>query len=95
MADLLELGSRHHFCGANPPLEGTTMAAATWALTPETKKKIAEIATDLNAEIEELRGTFDEKPESWQEGDRGTDVSAWLDGLDDLTTTLENVEESA
>lgn len=68
--------------------------AATWALSPELSKKIAEVASDLNAEIEELRGEFDDKPESWQEGNRGLDVGTWLEELEGLTTSLENVEDS-
>lgn len=69
--------------------------AATWALSDETKKKIAELQSDLDGELETLRGKFDGKSERWQNGDLGLDVGAWLDELDYVAEQLQDMREEA
>lgn len=68
------------------------MAKNPWKLSPELTKKISELATDLNAEVDEMRSEFDDKSESWQEGDKGTDVQTWLDELGELADTLDALD---
>ena len=56
--------------------------------------RIAEVTSDLEAQIEEWRNYFNERTEKWQESERGMAVDAWLGELEDFLNTLAEFDET-
>jgi hypothetical protein len=65
--------------------------AAKFQLSAKLFEQISTVTGALNDEIADLREAYDDRSERWREGDAGTDVAAWLDELDELAETLENL----
>lgn len=62
-------------------------------LSTDIAKQIAELATDLNAHLEEHRNAYSRRSEKWQMSDEGGEVDGWLDELQTLADDLENAPE--
>lgn len=65
-----------------------------FTLSNELVKKIGELATDLSADRDTVQERWDRRSETWQGSDEGNHVLAWIQELDDLVDTLENLEKS-
>jgi uncharacterized protein YukE len=61
-------------------------------LSTATQQVLATAAETLRDEVAEHRSEFDDKSERWREGDAGTATEAWLDELDNLVDTLDNLD---
>jgi len=66
--------------------------AEEFRLSDELAARISSLASDLGTEARELRDQWEERSERWQDGDRGTEVSAWIDELDDLAESLDSLD---
>jgi hypothetical protein len=64
---------------------------APFRLSGELKARLDTLAIDLDAEIQDLRESWDEKNDDWQESDLGNDVLTWIDDLSDMVDTLGNL----
>lgn len=55
--------------------------------------KLEDAREFVNLEIVgHFQDEFDEKSENWQEGDRGSATQEWLDTLDNIGNTLEDID---
>lgn len=68
------------------------MDTATWKVSPTTARLVTELQNELAAEVETLRDWHADMSETWQQSERGTNVGAWLEGLQDLVDTLEDLD---
>lgn len=64
-----------------------------FVLSDEINHRIRTLATDLDAEVEQLQGAWDEKTEAWQDSDAGNSVLAWIQDLGDAVDTLGNLDQ--
>lgn len=65
----------------------------TFKLTPDLRKRVAELESDLRSHADDMQAAWDSGSEKWQESDRATDASAWIESLYDLADALEGLEE--
>jgi hypothetical protein len=63
-----------------------------WKLSKTLEKQIDDVRAALDTEVQDMRSEFDDKSEKWQEGDKGTEVAAWLDELSDVVDTLDGID---
>jgi hypothetical protein len=66
--------------------------AHKFELSRELRDRVAELTTDLRAELEVNREAYDEMSERWRDGDKGIAVDGWLDDLEGLVDDLEAME---
>ena len=64
----------------------------TFKVSPETSSALSAAYLALNAELEDHNAEWEAKSETWQEGERGTAVSAWLETLGELADSLDSYE---
>lgn len=65
---------------------------STFKLDKGLVTRVAELASDLSAAASEFRDTWTARSEGWQEGDKGTAADAWIEGLEEVAQSLENLE---
>lgn len=58
-------------------------------LSKELVEKLRDVHISLEDELAEMRDEYDEKSERWQESDKGSDVEAWFENLDEFIEALE------
>lgn len=63
-----------------------------FVLSDEINHRIQTLATDLDAEVEQLQGEWDEKTEAWQDSDEGNSVLGWIQDVGDAVDTLGNLD---
>jgi len=66
--------------------------STSFKLDKDLVTRVAELATDLSAAAEAFRDAWNERTERWQEGDKGTATDAWIEGLEEVAESLENLE---
>jgi hypothetical protein len=66
-----------------------------WKLSKTLAKQIDDVRAALDTEVQDMRSEFDDKTERWQDGDKGVEVSAWLDELSEVVDTLDGLELEA
>jgi putative lipoic acid-binding regulatory protein len=71
------------------------MTAHRWALDPALADRVASLASDLSAAAAEHQTEWDDKSEKWQESDKGSEVSTWIEALADTADQLEALETKA
>lgn len=59
----------------------------------ETGTELEAIVTEFRNWKDGLQEAYDEKSESWQEGEKGSAVCEWLDGMEDSVSSAENAYE--
>ena len=57
------------------------------------RREIGELATDLDAEITELRTAFARRSAKYRGSDAGTEVEAWIERLERLAHDLEAISD--
>lgn len=67
--------------------------AKSWKLSEHTSNILFKAAAVLELEVDDLNQEFDDRSEKWQESDTGQETRAWIDDLEELATTLDNIEE--
>lgn len=67
--------------------------AHKFELTPEAKKMVAELASIMQSEHERHLEEFVSRSESWQDGDKGMSIDAWIEELGNMADALESFEE--
>lgn len=67
---------------------------ARWALAEPTRELLLTLMFHLDHHTAELRDRYADKSERWLEGDEAGEVDTWLDELDELRDTLDNIEHS-
>lgn len=65
-----------------------------FALNDELMKKVGELASELTVDRDTVQERWDQRSETWQGSDEGNHVLAWIQNLDDLLDTLENLEKT-
>lgn len=63
-----------------------------WALSKDLVSKIDAVKEQLGWEVEDLRNAWEEKSERWRDGDTGQEVSAWIESLESVIESLEEIE---
>lgn len=70
---------------------------AAYAAINDAIEKYNEVAQEAYNFFDDIHSDreseFDDKSESWQEGDRGQAASAWVEEIYDLRDSLEDIEE--
>lgn len=69
------------------------MASYKFKLHPDTAKALDAARSALADDLEDQQIEFDERSGSWQQGDTGIAVSAWVKTLNDLVNELDAVED--
>ena len=59
-----------------------------WELSSEVRAVVIEARDLLNTEVEEMRGRFNNASDKWQNSDKGQEIDAWLETLEELADTL-------
>jgi uncharacterized protein YukE len=57
-------------------------------------EKVYAGSSDLLSLVEEARGEYEERSERWQEGDRASEVSEWIDNMETLAGELEELSDA-
>lgn len=69
------------------------MSKKTFVLPEKVKTCLADAETALRDYTADARAAWDARSARWQESDAGDEVSGWLDELEDLADSLDQVEE--
>ena len=59
-----------------------------WELSSEVRAVVIEARDLLNTEVEEMRDRFNNASDKWQNSDKGQEIDAWLETLEELADTL-------
>lgn len=51
-------------------------------------------SSDLHSLVEDARGEYEERSERWQDSDKGSEVSEWIDVMENLADELEELSEA-
>ena len=68
--------------------------AAIGNVRSELNGTLTELAVILSDERDQAQSDFDDKSETWQEGDRGSAVADWITRLDELVDNVEALPET-
>lgn len=67
----------------------------SFELTPDLRRRVAELESDLRSHADDTQAEWDSHTETWQESEIATDASAWIESLYDLADALEGLPEEA
>jgi hypothetical protein len=59
-----------------------------WELSSEVRAVVIEARDLLNTEVEEMRDRFNNASDKWQNNDKGQEIDAWLETLEELADAL-------
>jgi hypothetical protein len=68
------------------------MAGFKFKLSDELADKVEAVASELREFLTDATDAYDERSESWQDSDKGTEVSTWLESIESVADALEGLE---